>query len=121
MDACDYVLSCQALNVTASRGPGSGSAYPILKAPGCSRRGPGVCRAGRMRIYSGQIGGEIPPISRYRDGREDWYELILGLFLFRLVAPPLQPGVVGLYLVRGAWFPSHLSLEGIGRIQIFGP
>jgi hypothetical protein len=27
--------------------------------------------------------------------------LLLGLVLFSLVAPPLRPGVVGLYLVRG--------------------
>jgi hypothetical protein len=26
-------------------------------------------------------------------------------------APPLQPGVVGPYSVRGMWFPSHLPLE----------
>jgi hypothetical protein len=31
--ACGHVLSCQALNVTVSRGPGFGGAYPILEAP----------------------------------------------------------------------------------------
>jgi hypothetical protein len=49
------------------------------------------------------------------------YGLLQGLVLFRLVAPPLQPGVVGLYPVWGVWFPSHLPLEGTGRIQNFGP
>jgi hypothetical protein len=31
---CDHVLSCQALNAAIYRGPGSGGAYPVLKAPG---------------------------------------------------------------------------------------
>jgi hypothetical protein len=30
------------------------------------------------------------------------------------VVPLLQIGAVGLYPVWGTWFPSHLSLEGIG-------
>jgi hypothetical protein len=32
--------------------------------------------------------------------REDRYGSFPGLVLFRLVAPPLQPGVVGSYLVQ---------------------
>jgi hypothetical protein len=44
-----------------------------------------------------------------------------GFSFFKLVAPPLQLGVVEPYLVWGAWFPSHVSLEGIGSIQILGP
>jgi hypothetical protein len=47
--------------------------------------------------------------------------LLLGLVLFSLVVPPLQPRVVGLYLVWGVWFPSRLPLEGTGRIQNVGP
>jgi hypothetical protein len=47
--------------------------------------------------------------------------LLSGLVLFRLVAPPVQSRVVGSYLVQGVWFPSHLSLEGTGRIQNFIP
>jgi hypothetical protein len=31
--ACGHVLSCQTLNVTASRGPISDGAYPVLKCP----------------------------------------------------------------------------------------
>jgi hypothetical protein len=58
-------------------------------------------RAGRQ---NGQTGGKI-----------------LTLVLFRLVGPPLQPGVVGPYLVRGVWFPSRLLLKEIGRIQNLGP
>jgi hypothetical protein len=38
-----------------------------------------------------------------------------------LVAPPLQLGVVGPYLVWRAWFPNHLPLVGTTRIKIFGP
>jgi hypothetical protein len=46
--------------------------------------------------------------------------LLPELVLFRLVAPPLPPGVVGFYPVRGIWFPILLPLEGTGRIQNFG-
>jgi hypothetical protein len=42
--------------------------------------------------------------------------LFLGLDIFRLVAPPLQPGVVGPYSVWGIWFSNHLLLEGTGHI-----
>jgi hypothetical protein len=35
---------------------------------------------------------------------------------FRLVAPPLQPEVVGPYLVWGVSFSSHLLLEGTNSI-----
>jgi hypothetical protein len=44
----------------------------------------------------------------------------MGLILFRLVALPLQPRVVGSYLVWSTWFSSRLPLEGTDRIQIFG-
>jgi hypothetical protein len=54
-------------------------------------------------IYSGQIGGEVLPVYGYSDT-----DLFLGLILFRLADHPLQSGVVGPHLVRGAWFPSHL-------------
>jgi hypothetical protein len=37
--------------------------------------------------------------------------LLLGLVLFSLVAPPLQPGVVGLYLVRGGLLLILLPFE----------
>jgi hypothetical protein len=52
--------------------------------------------------------------------RSDGRGLFLGSVLFRLVAPPLQPGVVGHFLVWGVWFPSHLPLEGTDCIQNFG-
>jgi hypothetical protein len=61
------------------------------------------------RIYSGLVGGKILTVRRYCDGREDRYALFSGLVLFRLVAPPLQPGVVGPYPVWDTWFPHHLS------------
>jgi hypothetical protein len=35
--------------------------------------------------------------------------LLPGLVFFRLVAPPLQPGVVGLYPVQGVWHPRNQS------------
>jgi hypothetical protein len=43
-----------------------------------------------------------------------------GFSFFRLVAPPLQPVVVGPYLVQDVWFPSRLPLEGISHIQMYG-
>jgi hypothetical protein len=49
----------------------------------------------------------------------DWCGLPECLVLFRLVVPPVQPGVVESYLVRGARFPSHLLLMGTDCIQIF--
>jgi hypothetical protein len=49
-----------------------------------------------------------------------WRGLRPGLVLFMLVTPPLQAGVVGPYPVRGAWFSSHVPLEGTGRIQVLG-
>jgi hypothetical protein len=48
-------------------------------------------------------------------------ELLSGLILFRLVAPALQPGVVGSYPTHGVWFLSRLLLEGIDCIQNYGP
>jgi hypothetical protein len=47
----------------------------------------------------GQIGGEILPVHGYHDGRGDRYRSFRDLVLFRLVAHPLQLGVVGPYLV----------------------
>jgi hypothetical protein len=69
-----------------------------------------------MMIYNGQTYSEILPVHGYHDGREDQYGLFWSLVLFRLMAPPLQPGVVGPCLVWGAWFSSHLLLEGTSHI-----
>jgi hypothetical protein len=66
--------------------------------------------------WAGQTGGEILPVHVYHNEEERWCGLLLCSVLFRLVTPPLQPGVVGPYLVRGVWFPSHLILEGTSRI-----
>jgi hypothetical protein len=56
----------------------------------------------------------------YCDAREDRYGSFLGLVLFRLVAPLVQIGVVGPYLVHGTWFPSHIPLERTSRIPFVG-
>jgi hypothetical protein len=79
--------------------------------------GPILGRGGR-RV--GQIGGEILHAHIFCNEKERWCRLLPGLVLFRFVAPPLQTGVVGPYLVRGVWFLSHLLLERTGRIQNFG-
>jgi hypothetical protein len=60
------------------------------------------------------------PMTIVNEGKR-WLGLLLGLVLFRLVAPPLQPGVVGPYLAWGVWFLSHLLLGGTGSIQNFWP
>jgi hypothetical protein len=50
------------------------------------------------------------------------YRSSRGLDVFRLVVPPLQPGVVGLYLARGERLPSH-STNGGSQVmsRYFGP
>jgi hypothetical protein len=75
--------------------------------------GPILGRGGRQ---AGQTSGEILPAHIYHNEEERWCELLPGSVHFRLVAPPLRPGVVGPYLVQGVWFPSRLLLEGTGRI-----
>jgi hypothetical protein len=66
-----------------------------------------------MRIgQTGVTGGEILPAHGYRDGKKDWCGVLLGLILFRLIFPPLQPRVVGPYPVWSIRFSSHLLLEG---------
>jgi hypothetical protein len=69
---------------------------------------------------NGLTGGEILPGHDYRNEGKCWCGLLPGLIHFKLVTPPLQPGMVGSYHVWGVWFPSHLLLEGAGCIQIFG-
>jgi hypothetical protein len=46
-------------------------------------------------------GDKILPTRDYRNEKKQWCGLLSDLVLFRLVAPPLQAGVVGLYLVQG--------------------
>jgi hypothetical protein len=58
VDACGRVLSCQTLNVAASRGPDSSGAYLILKTPRAATGSPGTSRAREMRrtrLTSGEI------------------------------------------------------------------
>jgi hypothetical protein len=70
---------------------------------------------GGMRL-TGLTGDEILTTRGYRYKGKDWCGLLPCLVLFMLVAPPLQPGDVGPYLVWGAWFSNRLSLEGTDRI-----
>jgi hypothetical protein len=70
---------------SASRGPASRGAFPVLKASVHACREPGCVLSWGMRLYSGQTGDEILPAHGYHDGREDWHGLFLGLVLFRLV------------------------------------
>jgi hypothetical protein len=44
--------------------------------------------------------------------RSDGRGSFLGLVLFRLVASPLQPRLVGHFLVWGVWFPYLFATRG---------
>jgi hypothetical protein len=61
---------------------------------------------------NGKTGGEILPAHVYCNEEKRRFGLLSGLVLFRLVAPPLQIGVVGPYPVWGMWFLNRLLLEG---------
>jgi hypothetical protein len=80
--------------------------------------GPVLGQGGRC---TGQIGGEIKPAHIYYNEEKVTVWIIPSLVLFRLVAHPLQPGVVEPYMVWGVWFPNYLLLERTHRIQNFGP
>jgi hypothetical protein len=67
-------------------------------------------------MWNELTGGEILHVHDYRNEGKQLCGLLSGVVLFRLVAPPLQVGVVGSYLVRDAWFPSYLLLVGTDRI-----
>jgi hypothetical protein len=80
--------------------PVLGKTYPILEDPvwGDWMPGPILDRGGR---WAGQTGCKILHAHIYRDEEKCRCVLFLGLVLFRLVAPPLQLGVVGPYPIRG--------------------
>jgi hypothetical protein len=54
---------------------------------------------GRRGRWNGLSCGKILPSHDYCNEGKRWSGLIPGLALFRLVTPPLQPGVVGPYPV----------------------
>jgi hypothetical protein len=85
--------------------PVRGKIYVILEAPGWSDWMPGPV-PGRGGRWVRQTGSKILPAHVYHNEEERWCRLLLGSVLFRLVAHPLQPGVVGPYLVHVVWFPS---------------
>jgi hypothetical protein len=64
--------------------------------------------------WVGLTGDEILSAHVYRGGVSVVVDYTR-VCLFRLVAPPLQPGVMGYYSVRSAWFLNHVPLEGTGR------
>jgi hypothetical protein len=103
----------------ASRSPVAGNAYPLLRDHGCvwleARVLPRVEEGGRTVRQTVKSCLSTHIIGWKKCKRE----LLLGLVLFGFVAPPLRSRVVGLYLIGGVWFLSHLLLEGSGRIQNF--
>jgi hypothetical protein len=86
---------------TASRSPGASNTYPLLRAPGHVWReawvSPRVQEGGRTvrQVAKSYLPAPIVGWKKCELG------LVPGLVLFRLVAPPLLSGVVGLYPVWG--------------------
>jgi hypothetical protein len=115
---CGHILSCKALKVAASRGPGSSDFTRYWKAPRHYCWGPMYVPSWiTRRIYIGQTSAEILSVCGYHDGRENRYRSFLSLVPFRLVTHPLRLGVVRSDLLQGAWFPSRLSLERTYMLQ----
>jgi hypothetical protein len=95
----------------------AGKIYSTVKTSGWSVWMPRPVPSQGRRHFR-QTCSEILPAHVNRDEESRGCRLLLGLVLSRLVAPPLQPRVVGPYLVRGVWFLSCLPLEGTSRLQI---
>jgi hypothetical protein len=95
----------QAINVTIFRDPSTNRAYLVLKVLGQIARTPRPI-LGRGGRWNGQTDGKILPATTIINEGKRWRGLLTGLVLFRLVAPPLQPGVVGRYLAQVVWCPA---------------
>jgi hypothetical protein len=96
VDSYGHALSHQVMSASVPQGRDDGRAYPVVD------RYQNPTRPRLMQCCENQQCGSP-----------------LGLVLFRWVAHPLQPRVVGPYLVWGVWFPNCLPLEGTDRIQDF--
>jgi hypothetical protein len=73
----------------------SGDVYPLWGAPRHVWPRARVSTPDHWERREGQIGGEIPSACTNCKLEKWWRGSFLRLVLFRLVAPPLQPGVVG--------------------------
>jgi hypothetical protein len=71
--------------------------------------GPVLVWGGRQ---DGQTGGEILPAHIYSNEGKRRCGLLPGLVLFRFVAPPLQPGLVGPYHSMGCVVPHPFAARG---------
>jgi hypothetical protein len=95
MDSCCYIPSCQAPKDVASRGPEWAMLIPYGKPPGMLDRGP------RFLSLVDERGGRGRQVAKSHlsalivGWRSDSHKSFSGLVLFRLLASPLQPGVVG--------------------------
>jgi hypothetical protein len=99
--------------------PQGGQCLSAAESPrACLNEDPGFT-LGRGR-WDWQTGGRIMPARSYHTVGKVKVWITPGISSFRLVAPPLQPRVVGLSPVWGVGFPICLPLEGTGHIQIFG-
>jgi hypothetical protein len=105
---CGYVSSCPVLNGASSSKPGGHDDCPTPKDPQVTGRGPP-----RMARWWDYV------CFMFTEGGGDWGSpiwLAPESSFFGWVVPPLQPRVVGPYLVRGLWFPIHLLPVGTGPI-----
>jgi hypothetical protein len=85
------------VQAATSQRPRAGNTYPLLRAPGHVWPEARVEEGGRTVRQVAKSCLPAPIVGWKKCNRG----LLPGLVLFRLVAPPLQPRVVGLYLVRG--------------------
>jgi hypothetical protein len=76
---------------------GSTMLIHLWEAPGCVLPGTRVPAPSRRERWDGQLGGEILAARANHWVEKWWCGLVPGLVLFRLVAPPLQLGVAGLF------------------------
>jgi hypothetical protein len=105
MGSCSYILSCQASKAAASQGPERAMHIHCGKPPGTLDQGPRSLhrvdeRGGRGRQV---VKSYLPAL--IIGWRSDGCESFPRLVLFRLVAPPVQPGVVGLFPRMGCVVP----------------
>jgi hypothetical protein len=116
LDSCGYVPSCQAPKAATSRGPERAMLIHCGKLSGTLDRGPrSLPRVDERGGRGKQVANSCLP-ALIVGWRCDGHGSFPGLVLFRLVAPPLQPGVVGTSPGTGVCFPSHLPLEKTDHI-----
>jgi hypothetical protein len=91
---------------------GAGDAYTLQGAPGHDCPWARVFDPGHQQRWEGQTGGEIPSSRANHRVERRWHGSFLRLVIFGLVAPPLHPGVVGLFPGTGCMVPLLFAVAG---------